>query len=88
MTLEDLKDRYGRSSNHRQLFNRAIRAECPGGAEVLDALELLDNVRRRTLLAVGKHECAEIAALAVDRLHSARNAMVASIQDKYRLGVT
>lgn len=87
MTLEDLKDRYGRSSNHRQLFNRAIRAECAGGAEVLDALELLDNVRRRKQ-AVGKHECAEIAALAVDRLHSARNAMVASIQDKYRLGVT
>lgn len=43
MSLQDLKAAYsdGRNRKGRQLINAAIRAELPGGTEVLDALALI-----------------------------------------------
>lgn len=46
MSLQDLKAKYG-GSKSRQAINRAIRAECPGGPEALDALELLYKMSQR-----------------------------------------
>ncbi len=43
MGVRDLKNRYGRSLRTEQAFNRAIRAEIPGGAAVLDALGLVGS---------------------------------------------
>ncbi len=43
MGIRDLKARYGTSLRTSQAFNRAIRAEIPGGAAVLDALGLVGS---------------------------------------------
>ena len=41
MGVRELKNRYGRSLRTNQAFNRAIRAEVPGGSALLDALGLV-----------------------------------------------
>ena len=82
MTLDDLKERYGKSAKRRQLYNRAIRAELPGGSACLDSIELLDNVRVRKL-DEDDREAAEIAGLGVTALHSIRDEMVVEIKRRY-----
>lgn len=44
MSLRDLNERYG-NKNGEQLVNDAIRAELPGGNEILDAVYLAPQVR-------------------------------------------
>jgi len=66
MTTMDLRGKYGEGRS-RQVVNRAIRAECPGGPEALEALELLHKIMRR----VGEREPSggpSVAKLAFDRL--------------------
>ena len=46
MPLKELKTKYG-GTKARESINRAIRAECPGGGECLDALELLHHMCER-----------------------------------------
>ena len=79
--LKDLRAKY-HASEARQAINRAIRAECPGGSEALDALELMHKILRRT----GETEAAgtpTIAKVAYDRLCGIANAMEASVRDEW-----
>lgn len=85
LTLDDLKSRYGKNAKRKQLFNRSVRAECPGGEIVLDTLELMGNIRLRKL-DEGDTESADIAGQAEQALHLIRDEMVESIQQRYGLG--
>ena len=70
MGVRDLKNRYGRSLRTEQAFNRAIRAEIPGGAAVLDALGLVgsrkswEEIQERLLCA--RAEMADVIAARYD----------------------
>lgn len=43
--MRDLRDKYGGSK--RSTMNRAIRGECPGGAEALDTVTVWYNICNR-----------------------------------------
>ena len=70
MGVRDLKNRYGWSLRTEQAFNRAIRAEIPGGAAVLDALGLVgsrkswEEIQERLLCA--RAEMADVIAARYD----------------------
>ncbi len=54
MNTKDLKDKYGEGKT-RGIINRAIRAEIPGGAELLDLMDRLsgtDTDITRSLVAI------------------------------------
>lgn len=77
-TPEQFKSLY--TGNARGRMNKAIRAECPGGGEVLEARALFCSISRR-------HDGEEkrIADIAQERLSSIRNDMVEWIKNKYGL---
>ena len=84
MTQKDLRDAHG-EGKLRQVLNRAIRAEIPGGPETLDALELAHKILRRT----GETEASgqpTIAKVAYDRLCGIADAMESEIRRRYGLG--
>jgi len=76
----ELKARYGRNKKKRQLYNAAIRAECPGGSELLDLLELVSNMRHR---AVG--ETAQVLKVVEDRLQSTRLEMLEDVRKRWKI---
>jgi len=60
--LRELRERHGGSTS-AQAINRAIRAEIPGGAKVLEALELWHHIcRRRGWPAHGQPEPEHVRA--------------------------
>jgi hypothetical protein len=77
MSTRDLAAKYGKNRNSRRLINDAIRAELVGGAEALDALELLRQQHERQ----GTPETH--AALAA--IHRIIDAMAAEIRQRYGL---
>jgi hypothetical protein len=84
MSLRDLRARYGKTSGSaREAVNRAIRAELPGGAETLDALELFHKIVQR----VGDTEPGSgrptVAQVAHDRLSTIADAMEEEIRRRY-----
>lgn len=77
MALSDLKERY-KKSNKQQLFNAAIRAEIPGGAELLDLMGETNLMFSRA----GKEGKLIIAGI-VTRLNSVKEAMTKEICARY-----
>ncbi len=80
MSIHDLKQKYGKSKKSRQLYNTAIRVECPGGSELLDLLELVNHMRQRA-----HGETAQILKVVEDRLQQSRLGMFEYIRKKYRV---
>jgi len=79
----DLRRKYG-EGKLRQVINRAIRAEIPGGSQTLDGLELLHKILRR----IGETEPGggpTIAKVAYDRLCEIADAMESEIRKRYGL---
>ena len=74
MGIRELKDRYGNVKTW-QAFNRAIRAESPGGKYVLDALGAAGRNR---------HNSAVDEEIFIN-LSKARDAMTAVIAERYEL---
>lgn len=64
----------------REQFNRAIRAECPGGDELMEARAIFCSISRRH-----KGEERKIADIAQQRLSAIRDDMVDWIRRKYNL---
>lgn len=46
MPIKELRDVYGNVKKTSSLLNRAVRAECVGGAELLDAIYIAAKNRR------------------------------------------
>ena len=77
-TPEEFRARY--TGRPREQFNKAIRAECPGGNELMEARALFCSISRRH-----KGEERKIADIAQERLSAIRDDMVEWIRDKYNL---
>ena len=82
-----LKAQYGKGKT-RQVVNRAIRAESPGGDETLDALEhfsqmsvSLRSQRREGVANI--QQMVDIVGVVLDRLNAIRDEMAESIKRKY-----
>ena len=73
-----IKKRYGKT-NSRQLYNRAVRHEIPGGEKLIDLLELLHKIRERGLDKTTHKVLTDFE----DGLQAVRNAMVEEIQSRY-----
>lgn len=80
--LKDLRARY-HASNSLQAINRAIRAECPGGAETLDALELLHQIVRRVGETEPDGRAPTVAKVAYDRLTAIAVAMECDVRRRW-----
>ena len=72
MAVKELREAYGNAKTW-QAMNRAIRAEVPGGDELLDAIGLAAPLRDRS------PQCAKL----FEKLRQAREAMNAFIAQKY-----
>lgn len=70
-------------SGAKQKYNRLIRAECAGGDEVLDALELFTKISRRH---GANTEASLIVRLAQSKLHEIRNAMHDQVREWESVG--
>ncbi len=73
-----LQEKYGNTKT-RQVYNRAIRAEVPGGEILLDLLELTSNMKRKAYRAEEK----ERLRLIEDGLQQIRDEFVEGIQKVY-----
>ncbi len=86
MGVRELKARYGVNSNTAQAFNRAIRSEIPGGAGLLDALDLIGRLPKRDenvqALQYLRNARAEMANVIAERygLRSAQNLELAEVK--------
>ncbi len=79
--LRDLREKYGKS-NLRQAVNAAIRAELPGGNDVLDLLELTHHAADR----LGWEDAdgqPSLLRVIHERLARAANAMEQEIRRRY-----
>lgn len=76
---EDFRRKYKGKSKER--YNKAIRAESPGGNELLDLLQLVSSMRGRAK----DRETAECLRVIEDRLQAIRNAMVEEIREYYQI---
>lgn len=74
MAVKELRETYGNAKTW-QAMNRAVRAEVPGGDELLDAIGLAAPLRDRS------PQCAKL----FEKLQEAREAMNAFIAQKYNL---
>lgn len=79
MALKDLRDKY-RKSNKPAAINAAIRAELPGGNEVLDGLERCHKIVRALPRGSEAHQSTEAA---YDSLVRVANAMEDEIRRRY-----
>jgi len=79
MSIKELRTKYGRSKKSRQLYNAAIRAECPGGGELLDLLELVSSMRGRVSSV---DEAAKLRAIE-DRLQLIRERMFYDVRARW-----
>lgn len=89
-TARRLQEKYG-STNNKAIVNRAIRAECPGGSECLDALEHHGAVLHGAMASrrdgePGIERVRDVAEDAVDWLTRICEAMATSILAKYGEG--
>lgn len=87
MSIIELKEKYGRNKKKRQLYNAAIRAECLGGNELLDLLELVSKKRHQRSRSRDEYLFLEVIE---DRLQTVRDIMIDDVQrrwktDKYSL---
>lgn len=82
MSTRDLQEKYG-AANSKAAINAAIRAEIPGGGELLDALETAHK-------AAGRND--DPAAATIGRvltaLLRAKGAMEAEIRRRYGIPVS
>jgi hypothetical protein len=81
MATQDLRKKYG-NGKQQQVINAAIRAEIPGGAEVLDLMELTHHAGQR----LGWREAdgrPSILQVIHDRLRVAAEAMESEIRRRY-----
>lgn len=62
--------------------NKALRAEIPGGNELLDLLELVHKTRMRGRI----DKPLDFAELIEDRLQEIRDEMVDEVERRYRIG--
>lgn len=74
MGVKELRETYGNAKSW-QAMNRAIRAEIPGGAELLDAICLAAPLSGRS----------QLGGRLFEKLQEAREAMNAHIAKKYNL---
>lgn len=81
MSIDEFRERYGRSKKNRQRYNAAIRAEMVGGDDLLDAMELVNRLmtrlRERGLAGI------EEAQQALDALDDLRELQCDLIRDKH-----
>jgi len=81
MPIKELRAKYGKNKKSRQLYNAAIRAECPGGGELLDLLELVSSMRGRVSSA---DEASKLQAIE-DRLQLIRERMFYDVRDRWEI---
>lgn len=81
MSIQGLKEKYGKNKKTRGLYNAAIRAECPGGGKVLDLLELVSHMKGR----VRSRDEAEKLGVIDDRLQKIREDMFLSVRNSWGL---
>jgi hypothetical protein len=82
--LRELRARYGKTSGSaREAVNRAIRAELPGGAETLDAIELFYKIVQRLGGYEADGHTPTVAQVARDRLAAIAIAMEVEIRRRY-----
>jgi len=79
MSKENLKEKYGKSKATKSLYNAAIRAECPGGNETLDLLELVSAMRGRCR---DNEELAKLTTIE-DRLQTIRERMLIDVKIRW-----
>ena len=79
MSTKALREKYGKSKKSRQLYNAAIRAECPGGGELLDLLELVSSMRGRVTSA---EEASKLQTIE-DRLQVIRERMFYAVRERW-----
>ncbi|WP_321376979.1 hypothetical protein [Trichococcus shcherbakoviae] len=82
MSTRDLREKYGSNGGTPAVINRAIRAECPGGNEALDALRSFHEILRSDRLESNPTAKA-MAEAARNRLVEIANAMEAEIRRRY-----
>ena len=80
--LRELRAAYS-AGNLKQAVGRAIRAECPGGAETLDALELFHKILRRAGELESDGRTPTIAKVGYDRLCEIADAMEQEVRRRY-----
>ena len=83
--LSDLKAKYGSSATRRVLVNRAIRAELPGGAAVLDAMQAAHGLNEALLKRYRDSSQCQQSQQVLDLLRTAANAMSDEIATRYGL---
>lgn len=81
MSTKELKEKYGKNKKSRQLYNAAIRAECPGGGELLDLLELVSSMRGRVASA---DEASKLKTIE-DRLQLIRERMFYNVRERWNI---
>lgn len=81
VSKDDLRQKYGKSLKTKALYNRAIREECPGGADLLDTLELCSAMRSRCR---DDEECDKLTTLE-DRLQTIRERMLIDVRNRWGL---
>ena len=81
MSTKELKEKYGKNKKSRQLYNAAIRAECPGGGELLDLLELVSSMRGRVASA---DEASKLQTIE-DRLQLIRERMFYNVRERWNI---
>jgi len=77
MATKELGEKYGRNKKSAQLINAAIRAELPGGNELLDALERAHKIAGRDERSAG------MIGPVLSGLRAAKVAMEAEIRRRY-----
>lgn len=78
---QEFIDKYGKSSKPRERINKAIRAEVPGGAEILDLLSLTYKINQRKETYSPE---AELASLFLKKLQEIKAEMSKFIIAKYQ----
>jgi hypothetical protein len=81
VSKDDMRAHYGKSLKTKALYNRAIRAECPGGNELLSCLELVSAMRGR---ARDDEELDKLTVLE-DQLQNVRERMLIDVRTRWGL---
>lgn len=83
MPTRELREHYGKS-NQPAAINAAIRAECPGGNEALEALTLLKQIADRHGWQ-GENGTASVPAMAYGRVLEIVAAMERAVRARWGL---
>jgi len=78
---EEFRKKYGKNKKSRQLYNAAIRAECPGGDELVELLELVSKMRGRSNSA---DEASKLRTIE-DRLQLIRERMLCDVRERWQI---